>query len=322
MSDAAAAFDTGAASGAGAADLLGGAATSALAAGGAGGGAGGAGAGAAGGAADGGAGSGLDPDWYGSLSVEADGEAASNRDWVKAKGFKDLDSMAKSLRHAEKAISDSGRVKIPGEGATPEERAAFNKAIGVPEDAKGYAIAVPKDAAGNDMAVDNALIDVVTASGVKHGASKAVLEGIMADVMTADLDRINAHHAELDRQAAEWVSKQGAASAAKTNAVNAAIDGLGLSKDEVTALRGTWGPGRAMDVLSRLGEGMAEDVMLTGGKGRFGVSGAEAKAELATLTKDTEWGKKAMVFGSPENQRLKRLQAAISDEAVRKAQQG
>src|SRR5690349_19557991 len=105
-----------------------------------------AGAGAEGGAggADGGDAGAGDPEFYAALSGEAgEGETASNRDYVKAKGFKDLDGLVKAYRSAEKGLHDSGRVKVPGEGASEAEIAEFHKAIGVPDDPKGYTVPEP-----------------------------------------------------------------------------------------------------------------------------------------------------------------------------------
>ena len=50
-----------------------------------------------------------------------DGETASLQDWVKATGVKDVATLAKIARDNQKALRESGRVKIPGEGATPQE---------------------------------------------------------------------------------------------------------------------------------------------------------------------------------------------------------
>lgn len=55
-----------------------------------------------------------------------------------------------------------GRVKIPGESATPEEKAAFNKAIGVPESVTGY-----------EIEGDESMLQSLLKAGVPVGAAKA-----------------------------------------------------------------------------------------------------------------------------------------------------
>jgi hypothetical protein len=135
-----------------ASDLLGGSAAAAAAAAPADGGEGAAFQGAGGQAAG-------DPDWYGTLSSNAEGESASNLDWIKAKGFKDIDSVAKALRSAEKAIHDSGRIKLPGEGATAEDVAAYHRAIGVPDAPGGYEFAAPQGADGQPMPLNAPMLE-------------------------------------------------------------------------------------------------------------------------------------------------------------------
>jgi hypothetical protein len=73
---------------------------------------------AAGGGGGAGAGGG---DWLEQFSAEGgDADNPSNRDWLKSKGFKSLDDVAKSYREAEKAIRKGGN-HVPGADAKPEE---------------------------------------------------------------------------------------------------------------------------------------------------------------------------------------------------------
>lgn len=60
--------------------------------------------------------------------------------------FRDLPSVFKSLHETKAALSQrqDGMVKIPGESATDEERAAFNKAMGIPGSLDEYEIAIPE----------------------------------------------------------------------------------------------------------------------------------------------------------------------------------
>jgi hypothetical protein len=163
----------------GADDLFGGAA-----AGGAGGGDAGAGAGDGGAAGDaggsggdgqGGEGSGgaAAPDWFEKVSsAAAEGETSSNRDWLTAKGVKDIDGLVKITRDTERALREGGRIKVPGEGAKPEEVTAFQRAIGVPEKVDGYEIKGPEGVPLNDP-----LLASLRESALKHGAPKGAFEG-------------------------------------------------------------------------------------------------------------------------------------------------
>ncbi len=316
--------DAGTGGGASAADLVGGT-------GGTGGGEGGgdAGAGGAGGAAseaggsggDGGGG-GSDPEWYGNLSADADGENASNRDWIKAKGFKDLDGVTKALRSAEQAIHDSGRVKIPGEGASEEEVAAFRKTIGVPDDAKGYELPQPKGEDGEPVPLNTAMLERVAAAAHKAGIPKGALEAVLSEEVQAQLDEHNAQESEISQRAAAHVKKWGKEADDKLAAVDNALSALGLNKEKSLAIRAAIGPEEALDMFARLGAGLSEDRMVGGDKRRFGISASEAQAEMDKLKTDGEFQKKVMVPGSAENLRWKRLQDAVGAEADRRAASG
>jgi hypothetical protein len=219
----------------------------------------------------------------------------------------------KAYRSSEKAIHDSGRVKIPGDGSTPEEIAEFNKAIGVPDDAKGYVIAAPKDNDGNDIPLDGELLDGLAASAHKHGAPKAAFEGLVGDFIQMQLDASAKFDGEQKAAADAVVKSWGAQATEKLAAIDRAAQALGITRDEMVAARNAWGAEKLMNRLVKLGEGMAEDVMITGGKGRFGVSGAEAQAELSRLKGDAEFTAKLMKGDQAAKARWDRLISAVAE---------
>lgn len=301
-------------SGGGAADiLLGGidGAGSGGAAGAGGAGAGGDDAAAAAAAAAAAGGGAVDPDWYANLSADAgEGAEASNRDWIKARGAKTLDDVVKGFRDTQRAFHDKGMIKVPGEGATPEETAAFRKAIGVPDTVEGYKFEGPKDEAGNPLPLADGLVSAATLAALKHGLPAEPFKAMLGEVIQADLDAQRAALSEQQAEARAWIKEQGAAGAAKLAAINTAARVIGLSDDEVLAARSFWGAKRAMEVFAKLGDGLSEDVMLSGSKARFGVTGAEAKAQLSARMATAGWSAKAMVKGSPENAEYVRLRDA------------
>lgn len=262
-----------------------------------------------------------DPDWYSSLSADADGDKPSLRDWAKAAGVKDLDGLAKIARDNQAALRESGRIKVPGEGAKPEEVAEFRKAIGVPEDAKGYAVTAPKDEAGNDLPLNDDLIGRMAESALKHGAPKAVFEGLIADFIQAQMDETATFDTEQQRIANETVKAWGAERDAKLAAIDNAARALGLDRTKMVSLRNALGADFALNMMAKLGEGMAEDVMLTSGKGRFGVTGAEAKQEIARLKADPDFQKKLYAADPAATARWNRLNEAEAafEDAQRRA---
>ncbi|WP_408590086.1 hypothetical protein [Novosphingobium sp.] len=317
------AFEDGGAGGEGAgvggsaADLLGG---------GAGGGAGGGNGEGAGGSGEGGgegggaSGGAADPDWYANISSDADGEGASLRDWLKASEIKDLNGLAKIARDNQKALRESGRVKIPGEGASAEEVAAYHKAIGVPDNPQGYEIKAPVGEDDKPVPLNQALADRIAAAGHKLGAPKGVVEGLANEIMQFEMDALHKADGEQRAAAQAWVAKQGQDADAKIAAIDRAAAALSISRDEMIALRSAWGAEKALTVMARLGENMAEGGLIdAGGKQRFTMSATEAKAELTRLRGDAAWVDKARVPGTPENQRYERLTDIIGQAADREA---
>lgn len=249
------------------------------------------------------------PDWFEKVSAETkDGETSSNRDWLAAKGVKDLDGLTKIARDTERALRENGRIKVPGEDAKPEELAAFKAAIGVPEKVDGYEVKAPEGVPLNEP-----LINSLRESALKHGAPKAAFEGLVSDFIKLQMDEAAAESAKQDNLAREWLKQQGAKANEQMSHIDAAARALSLTQADLMYFRSMpGGAGRALDIFSKLGSGMAEDTMLTGGKGRFGVTGAEAQAELDRMKSDPEIQKKVMVAGSPERARWDRLNAAAA----------
>ncbi len=305
-------------------DILGGAA----AAGGEGqGGAAGAGAGGEGGAGAGGEGEGgangaADPDWYQQLSAEADGEEPSLRDWAKSRGYKTLDDVVKSARDNQKAVRDSGRIKVPGDDAAPEDVATFRKAIGVPDDPKGYKLPELKGEDGEPIPLNTTKLQNIASIAHKHGIPAKALEATLQEIAEADALELSTTETEIQSRAEAHAAKWGAQRAEKVAAVGRGLEALGLTRDEALAIRAAITPERALDIFAKLGAGIGEDTMVDGGgRQRFGVSGAEAQKQLDAKRADPEWVKKAMVPGTPENAEYTRLNNAVGAAADRKARE-
>lgn len=267
---------------------------------------------------------GADPDWYSQLSTEvADGEKASLFDFVKARGAKTVDQLAQALRDAQRTIHDKGLIKLPGEGATDDERAAFHKAIGVPETVEGYEIEGPQDADGNPVELDKGLLDRLKATALKAGASADTFKALVQDVVAYQMEQLGAVNAEQQQEARDWARSQGDKQSAKLAAVDRGAVALGLEDGEVLKLRSSLGPKRTLDLLARLGEGVGEDV-LTGGAGsrQAFVNGDQAQSQIDEMKADPATRAAIMVRGSPEHTRYNRLLAIVGEAANRRANAG
>jgi hypothetical protein len=76
--------------------------------------------------------------WYGELPEDL----AESKSYFDQ--FKDRDSFFKSAKETKAALSRKleGYVKLPGEGSTPEEIAAYRQAVGVPDSPDGYEVQI------------------------------------------------------------------------------------------------------------------------------------------------------------------------------------
>jgi hypothetical protein len=305
-----------------------GGAAAALAAAGAGGGDGGAAAGgdggAAGGGGDGGAGGG-DPDFLEKFSAEGGtADSPSNRDWLKAKGFKSLDDMAKSYREAEHQIRNGNKFTIPAADAKPEDVEAFHKAIGRPDAPDGYAFDLPDGLNAEDLDLD--VVGPMRELAHKAGLPASMFKPIAEGIVQLQLDEAGAAKTAEDADYKAWEGKQGAQAAERLAAAQRAQRALGISAEEFAGMQnglrlqtGQPASSKMMELFAKLGEGMAEDKLLNpeSTRRRFGVSGAEAQAEIDRLTKDKEFGEKLTKKDPDAVARWDRLNSAVAADKER-----
>lgn len=88
--------------------------------------------------------------------------------------------------------ANSSMVRVPGKDATAEDRAKFNKAIGVPETADGYKFELGREATEADKAIQGNLAKIALENGIPATAmtalSKAVSE--LAGAAKAEENRV------------------------------------------------------------------------------------------------------------------------------------
>ncbi len=113
-------------------------------------------------------------DWRASITdpdaVEFAKRVASPADAVK---------IALDLRKANSAM-----IKVPGKDATPEDRAKFNKAIGVPETVEGYKFDIGREPTDADKAIQGNLAKIALENGIPATAMTALSKAV-TDLATA-----------------------------------------------------------------------------------------------------------------------------------------
>jgi hypothetical protein len=266
-----------------------------------------------------------DPEWLGQFSADGgDADNPSHRDWLKAKGFKTVDDLAKSYREAEHALRNGSKLTVPGENAKPEEIAAFNKAIGVPEKPEGYEVKLPDGVTAEllDMDLINSLKAKAHASGTPAKAFGELVNGVIQDQLDT-LEKMKvAENGSRDEVLKEW----GAAKDAKMADVQNAMRALNLNATDVSAMQrgfalqyGEPGSRKTLELLQKLGAGLAEDTLLGGdGPRRFGVTGEQAQAEINKLIVDKDFQSKLTAKDPDAVARWTRLNGAVAADRDRK----
>lgn len=245
-----------------------------------------------------------------------EGETASLQDWVKATGVKDAATLAKIARDNQRALRESGRIKVPGEGATPQEVAEYRAAIGVPDAPTGYQLPEFKGADGNPIPVNTALTERVFAKAHELGVPKAIGEQLVAGEIAAQIKEYDAAVKQLQADAQKHIASWGAEKDQGLAQVNAALKELGFSRDDVEHMRAMpGGVGKFLDAMRKVGSNFTEDTLIKGDRQTFGMTAEQAQAEINAMKADRAIADKVRVPGSPERQKWDRLNAVLADRA-------
>lgn len=233
-------------------------------------------------------------DWAGTLGTRH----AEFAPTLTAKGWKDPADLLSAYSSLEK--DSAGRLAIPGEGATDEERAAFYAALGRPATAKDYGLAKPEgmpDAEWDGERMGR-FGDAAHALGLSAAQAKGIIDWLAKDTndqitaFEADLPkRQEAHQAKLreglqktfgaEAPAALERAKRAYATYVTDEAAKAAIDMLSEKAGEVEVIK----------MFAAIGRDIGESRMKgSGGGSSFGALTPDAaKAQLATLNADPKW---------------------------------
>ncbi len=134
--------------------------------------------------------------------------AVKNPDLLRAEVMNGIDSPEALIERAIKLdgqLKAEGRVKIPGEGATPEEVAAFRKAIGVPDEgtASAYDFKDPGFDPNSGVTFDQGMSDWAAKVFHEAGVPKSMAKGIFDawnQKITADVAAENERVANMGRE--------------------------------------------------------------------------------------------------------------------------
>lgn len=239
-------------------------------------------------------------EWMKSFSGDKAGDEPSHQEWLAKSGVKDLDGLAQIARDNQKALRESGKVKVPGEGATDAELKAFREAVGAPETAEKYGegIKLP-EGAPDDATVDTALIAKLAPIALKHNVPKAAFDEFAAEFMQSQIadaaGDVAAANLSRDDKFKEWGKAGTEALAAGKEEFRRGANVLGIGKPEIMKIQLGLGVGETMDLVRKIGVMAGED-FLGGGDGaarRFGYSDLDsAQKALRAMESDAATAKK------------------------------
>lgn len=227
--------------------------------------------------------------------------------------FNDVGGLAKSYVGLEKKLTEIGQthIRMPGEDATPEDRAAFYNRIGRPEKADEYSPTVEAKVELSPELMSKAR-EVMHQHGVTKEAGEAILNFYVGDVLNAGLatgeKAAEAAEAAL-RQ--EWGSKYDQA----MRMVEGALGQFG-SKGLIDTLNqsGLANNPEIFKFLHNVAEGMLDDSQLDAVAAQsLNMTKMDAKAEIEALKGNEEFQKALM-----DNVRNTPAAKAAHDAAVKK----
>mgnify|MGYP001334537999 CR=1 FL=1 len=188
-------------------------------------------------------------------------------------------AMANALYEANRELSQ--RVKMPGDDASDEDRAKFNKQLGVPETLDDYDLSQPEgfDSELYDTEEYQTPIKAIVADMHAKGASQAVVSAMLAkyleieaagkaEIARRDQDYMNKAEADLRK---EWGSSYDENVAFANDYLTASPDLVQLELRDGTLLGSHPAFVRQMAEVGRL---------TNEGQLRFGIAGSDAAADM------------------------------------------
>jgi hypothetical protein len=234
-------------------------------------------------------------EWMKSFSAEkGEGEDVSNQEWLAKLGVKDLDGLAKIARDNQRALRESGRVKVPGDGASEGDVKAYREAVGAPLEAAAYAVDMPEAAKGFEL--DTAFIDPMKAIAHKYHIPAAAFKELGDAFMQAQLESVQGDAASANAERDATIKEWGPTAEQGKEEFRRGLDVLGLKTADAKAIQTGLGAKRTLELFRKIGQMAGED-FFQGNNGRpaerFGVADeASARKQLAGMEADPETRKK------------------------------
>jgi hypothetical protein len=252
-------------------------------------------------------------EWMKSFSGEKKDGELSHQEWLAKIGAKDVDDVVGRYRELEKAHRASGKVKVPGEGATEAEIKSYREAIGAPLEATGYEVGLPEGADGFEL--DTAMLEPMREIALKYHIPAAAFKEMGAALLSGQLagfqGEIAQHGVDKNAKLKEWgpEAEQGKAEFKRGQQF------LGLKVGDIQRIQIGYGVGPTMDLLRLIGQRAGEDFFAgnAGSTERFGVADlASAQTQLNAMIDDKPTAAKLRAKDPVTVKRYNTLTAAVA----------
>lgn len=247
--------------------------------------------------------------WYGSFNDDLKG-------YVETKGWKGPEATVESYRNLEKlhGVPPEQIIKLPKDGAPPEEWNKVWDRLGRPADPKEYNI--PEGADGDTTFAE-------WARGTFHelGIPKAMAEKLAAKYsefgQSIMAKKQESYQATVAQETTALKQEWGAAYDQNINKAKAAVNGLGLDTESIDKLEQALGFAGVMKLLHNIGSKTGEgDFVTSGSGGNFGVlSPGAAISRIKMLKEDADFTKRYLSGNSAAVEEMQRLHKWAAGEA-------
>ena len=220
-----------------------------------------------------------------------DGFSDEVRNHPSVAKFKSSEDMAKSYVSLEKKIGAKG-VIVPGEGATPEERNAYQIALGRPENAEGYKFDTP-EGIHKDIQITPELEGAYKDVALKLGLTNEQAAGLRMYHLDSLTSQINtgekAREDSLLNAETELRKEYGAKYDGMVGTASKVVDKFG-GQDVKNILNET-GLGNnpaVIKMMAEIGSKLSEDTIGKAGSADLMMSPSQAKAEIAKINNEAQ----------------------------------
>jgi len=209
--------------------------------------------------------------------------------------------LTKANREYEKhyGVPPDQLAKLPGPTSKPEDVKAFWSKLGVPGKPEDYDFA-NLQIDGKPLAEDfvAGLRNAFSNANVAKDKAASITEAFIKWMNDGDTRERTVLQSKIDREIAELKTNWGGNYEYNMLRADEGARKFGLTKDEATAIGHSIGTARAAEMFRRIGEGLKEDGLVTGGNVPGGVprTPEAAQARLNELKADKDWNAR-MVSG-------------------------